>query len=459
MNSMLRLSPLLVFLGGCGGANVWGPGGEGGGGGTVVQDGREGTIVDDDFCPAGGPLVDVPDMGGEIEVDRCTGEVAERVFGHAICSCADTNVAGYLTTRSFDSDVDPEALSESGGPVGVNGQYLTGGYADVGGTFVVAGAQSLTFAGYVRAGGDLEVGGDVTAAGYINVLRDAWFAGDVLVPGYTEVARDLYQPPGKSMLTVLDVGGERHDQSFAVEPPCPCGPADVIDIGAMVEAARLDNDNAAVGLDPGALANVVGIGVEIELPCGRFYLDSVGGLGGITLRMDGHTALFVGGDVDAVGALDVELGPEGELDLFIAGNLVTIGAGSFGDRSRPSATRVYIGGAGDVVLVGASEFVGNVYAPRSRITSVGAAFVYGSIFGQTIDIPGALIVSYDLDILEVGEDCGQPDAEPGDCDRCDSSCPGNRACVDGACVDCRTDADCCEPLVCWPDGTCGPLMF
>jgi hypothetical protein len=425
----------------------------------VVQDGREGTIIDDDFCPEGGPLVDLPDLGGEVEVDRCTGEVAERVFGHAICSCADTNVAGYLTTRSFDSDVDPEALLDSGGPVGVNGQYLSGGYADVGGTFSIAGEQSLTFAGYVRAGGDLSIGGDVTAVGYIDVRRDARLAGDVVVPGYTEVARDLYQPAGRSMFTVLNVHGQSFTQDVVVDPPCPCDPSDVIDIAWMVEDGRLDNDNAEIGLDPMALANVVGIGVEIELPCGRFYVDSVGGLGIITLRLEGHTALFVGGDVNALGSLDVVLGPEGELDLFIAGDLVSIGAGSFGDRSRPSATRVYIGGAGDVVLVGATEFVGNVYAPSSRITSVGAAFVYGSIFGDTIDIPGALIVNYDLDILEVGEDCGQPDAEPGDCDRCDSSCPGNRACVDGACVDCRSDADCCEPLVCWPDGSCGPLLY
>ena len=52
-----------------------------------------------------------------------------------------------------------------------------------------------------------------------------------------------------------------------------------------------------------------GDGVEIELPCGRYYLTGIGGLGGITLRITGHTVVFVDGDVNAVGALSVEMAP------------------------------------------------------------------------------------------------------------------------------------------------------
>ncbi len=35
---------------------------------------------------------------------------------------------------------------------------------------------------------------------------------------------------------------------------------------------------------------------------------------------------------------------------------------------------------------------------------------------------------------------------------------GAQACVDGTCGDCRTDADCCAPLIC-NAGRCEPLLF
>jgi hypothetical protein len=452
---VISLGIVVGLLSGCGG-NAWdrdvGPGGHDGGtrDGGGDEDGGS-----DDYCETGGPFVEVGDE--EEVVETCAGEVAERVFTNAICSCTDINIAGYLETRSFDSHDDP-SVRESGAPVSVNVTYTTGGYTDVGGTFTVAGERSVNFAGYVNAGGDLRFRGDLSAVGYLEVDRDAWLLGDVTVPGYVRIGRDLHQAPGRRLMAVVSVGGERVTESFTIDLPCRCGAGDVIDVGALVDAARRDNDNARIGLDPAVLNNVMGIGIELELDCGRFYLERIGGIGGITLRITGHTAIFVGGDVDAVGALDVELGPEGELDLFIAGNLVTIGAGSFGSTDRPAMSRVYVGGEGDVVLVGAAEFVGNVYAPRSRITAIGAAFVYGSLFGHLIEMPGALMVRYDRHILDVGEDCGEED-DPDTCDRCDNECPGNRACVDNVCIDCRTDADCCEPLVCWPDGSCGPLMI
>lgn len=455
---------LLCAISGCSAGSVPagsgsspGPGGGPGEPGTPTGE-RPGPSESADGCPPGGPIVDIPDLRGTVTVDACTGAVAERVFGNAICSCGDTTVAGFLHTRSFDSaDGDPAVLDDSGGPVGVNRTYVTSGYADVGGTFVVAGADSLAFAGFLRAGGDLRLGGDAEAAGYIDVARDAWLAGDVTVPGYVAIHRDLHQPAGRSMLTVLDVAGETRSEPFTVAPPCPCAPSEIIDVRRVVADARGANDNAAIGLDPGALANVVGVGVEIELPCGRFYLDAIGGLGGITLRLDGHTAIFVDGDVEAIGALDVVLGPRGELDLFIAGDLKTIGAGSFGDRRRPAASRIYVDGDGEVALTGAAEFVGNLYAPGSRITSIGAAFVHGSIFGREIEIPGALSVVYDRQILEVGDDCGDPDDG---CDEpCDRDCPGGLTCVEGGCGECRSDDDCCAPDVCLPDGTCGSLLI
>ena len=39
-------------------------------------------------------------------------------------------------------------------------------------------------------------------------------------------------------------------------------------------------------------------------------------------------------------------GPGAELDLFVKGNLFLTGKMSFGDKARPAATRIYVGGSG-----------------------------------------------------------------------------------------------------------------
>jgi hypothetical protein len=38
-------------------------------------------------------------------------------------------------------------------------------------------------------------------------------------------------------------------------------------------------------------------------------------------------------------------------------------------------------------------------------------------------------------------------------------CPDRRACIGGECASCTSDTDCCPPLVCYPDGTCGSLLI
>lgn len=102
-----------------------------------------------------------------------------------------------------------------------------------------------------------------------------------------------------------------------------------------------------------------------------------------------------------------------------------------------------MGGTGDVTIVGADGFVGNVYAPHARITAVGATTVYGSLFGREIDMPGYLDVRYDRSILDVDEDC--PETDTG-CETCGGTgCADHTACIAGECTDCTTDADCCAP--------------
>ena len=72
--------------------------------------------------------------------------------------------------------------------------------------------------------------------------------------------------------------------------------------------------------------------------------------------------------------------------------------------------------------------------------------LHGSLFAQNIITGGDLDVHYDRSILRAGDDC--PDEPtPTACRRC-GTCRASQGCVGGSCGACRTDADCCEPLVC-----------
>lgn len=192
------------------------------------------------------------------------------------------------------------------------------------------------------------------------------------------------------------------------------------------------------------------------MPCGRYYVNQIGGLGGVTLRIQGRTALFVGGDVWATGLFKVELDPGAELDLFIQDDFVLTGAARFGDRTRPAAMRIYVGGTGDVAVAGYGDFVGNVYAPTANITVAGLGVVHGSLFGKNINAPSALMVHYDESILEVGDDCPEDPPDGDTCKQC-GDCGNGSACVAGTCGECAQDSDCCAPLVC-NRGTCGQIQ-
>ncbi len=439
----------------------------------------------DVFCAGQGPVVDLGDQ--EVVQATCTGQIAERIFTNALCTCENTRLAGYLKTRGFDSrDGAFDANQDVGGgaAVGMNGAYEIGaGFTDVGGSLSIAGAQALNFIGYLRTAGDLRLGGDVLVPGYVEVGRDAWLAGN-LTSGPFRVGRDLHYAAQLFALPLL-VDGASLGEPVQIRPPCPC--QRLLDVEGIVDQTRAVNDNALVGLQPGALKQVVGR-VEIELPCGRYYVDEISGIGGIDVRITGRVALMVGGPVAAAGRLDFDLAPDAELDLFIAGDLGLIGAASFGDRDRPAATRVYVGGSNDIVLIGASDFVGNVYAPRAKLTAPGYVAAYGSFFVKSIDFAGYANVVYDRAITDL--DCpgeedpppddhpgggpgGGPDAGPGDVPGPDDGpppggglgAPCSDACLDCAdglscdgdrCRACRGDLDCCSQLICL-GGECVPL--
>lgn len=449
--------------------------------GAVVADGSTPPVdgPHDAFCSGKGPVIQVPvSSGSSSSGDVCTGTIARRVFKNAICTCDDVWFAGYLDTGSFSSSDDGEdVVRKQGGAVGINGSLSAGSYIDVGGSFRIQGNTNVedTFklsdptlaGGWVNVAGDLESANPMALAGLLTVARDARFASSALFLGVAAIGGTLTLPPGSWLPAVASA---YKAEQLKLEPPCPCEPEEIIDVGAIVAQGKLKNDNhnPAVKLDPGALSNL-GFAQRITLPCGRFYLDSIGGIGAVTVRVTGRTALFVGGNVSTVGAFNIELGPDAELDLFIAGNLTQVGFSPLGDRRRPANVRIFVGGEGDITLVGYEPINANIYAPRSRLYSPGHIAARGSLFVRSLHAQGYVKVAYDTDILTRGDDeaclppASEPDAgtpeEPECKSVCDEACGSVATCVDGSCQRCETDADCCAPLVCYENGRCGALVL
>jgi len=208
----LALSGLALAVG-CGtsaGTNAAGSGNDGGllfvdeaGISGIWEDGSfVATAADGGFCSGSGPIVVVGDSEGGTTTSQCTGQIAEEIFKSALCTCQDVNLQGYLRTRGFSSASGAVDAGTNGAPVGINGNYVipalavNAGFTDVGGSFAVAGADSLAFAGDFTVNGDFHAASSLTLAGYTPIAGSAW----------TARAGALAAWPGLTALNVRDLG-------------------------------------------------------------------------------------------------------------------------------------------------------------------------------------------------------------------------------------------------------------
>ncbi len=477
--------------------------GNGEGDGGASDDGADAAVEADGgvsyeaFCSGQGPVIKVP-VGASDELtggtgDVCTGTIARKVFKNALCACESGYFAGYLQTADYVENDDGSISWRSGGSVGINGGYYAGSYTQVGGDLRIFGApRNAEFSGHlqnwvagdVEVWGDLEIASDIVMAGLLTVAEDAR-VNKMTLMGLSAVQGTLTTPPYTwplDPITTLGLNlndftyGGRKQEVLELNPPCACGAKNQLDVAAIVAEAETNNDNAnpAVNLDPFAFSKLdLTVGAaRITLPCGRFYLDSITGVGAVQLRITGRTALFVRGDVGTVGAFDVELvGPGAELDLFVGGNFVQTGYSPFGDPNRPEDIRVFVAGSQTIVLTGYSPFSGNLYAPNANIDIKGFLDMNGALFAKNFHADGYVKINYDSAILDQGDDeaCHPPapppppdepppaEPPPPECvDACDESCSSATTCVSGTCKPCSNDSDCCAPLICYEElGRCG----
>jgi hypothetical protein len=386
----------------------------------------------------------------------CTGRLASSLFSSALCVCNNLQLPNNLTTRGFDSSKGPyqagTAADNSGAAVGINGTYLsTASAVDVAGSLTVAGPPALQFLGNLLVRGDLRMGGNVTVTGLASVTRNAWLAGNFTGLGIFTVGGRLVHAGVVSATLLTPPPGGNQQQAVSVSPPCPCETSDLLDIAGLVANAQRDNDNNS--LAPDVLASISG-NREWTAPCGRIYLSQIVGTGDVLVHVNGTSALFIDGSINLKGSLTFQPAGGAELDVFVKQDLSVQGTLSLTDQRRPAAGRISVGGSQPIALT--TPFVGNLYAPRARVTASTALDVWGAIFASDFQGSSSANFFFDRDIVAVGTNCTAPLPPAGLCTQCEW-CTGGTACVGGVCTLCQSDSDCCGQSAC-ENHTCVPLI-
>ena len=156
---------------------------------------------------------------------------------------------------------------------------------------------------------------------------------------------------------------------------------------------------------------------ELHLATGSYYVTSAEVVGKTTFAIEGNVSIFVDGSLASVGSAQWKLAPGASLDLFVSGNVLSVGDLSAGDEAAPGSFRLYVGGDNTTTVsaVGSTAFFGSVYAPRATISYVGDARIVGSIFARNIEGVGSLTIEYG-DPLTTPQSCAQPpgEAQPDD---------------------------------------------
>ncbi|MCA9666410.1 MAG: hypothetical protein KC503_12505, partial [Myxococcales bacterium] len=171
-----------------------------------------------------------------------------------------------------------------------------------------------------------------------------------------------------------------------------CG-SDGLDVAAEVAAARASNDNASAGL---AARPELFAKPRLVLNSGRYYFASAAGLGNAHILANGAVRIYVDGDMQFVGNERFQMTEGSTVDVYVAGNVASVGNVEVGQRYHPAAFRLYVGGRDTVTIrhLGNKRFRGAIYAPRANIEVAGNVTFEGALFANTISNAGNLILTF-----------------------------------------------------------------
>ncbi len=382
-------------------------------------------------------------QGDDDSGDECIPGDSGWVFDHAVCLCGDLDTVGNGLTTKVRGTSGSWLGGQSLAHVGVNGQvdtmgnFIIGGLLDIGST--------LTTRANLIVDGDLFAGGDANLLGNTILGDNAFFGaklsgrGNMHVPGSIHVAGSMSYVGNMICDDVLT------GMAFVAHSPCPCEPADLLDVAGMVAAQR----GAEAIVLPTEFGNH-----SITLDSGNYYTDQPGLLAGNTIiQINGLVRIFIEADIETIGNSIFKLGPDGDLEIYVAGSVHTMGnfllgtPFSFLADARP--IRLYIGGSGtvDLELEGNTILNAAVYAPQADLSFRGNLIVSGALFLNSLKGWGNVQVSYDSSLAGSGDcepgDDGDDGQEPGD-DGDDGQEPGDDG-DDGEEPSCDPSDDTCHP--------------
>lgn len=303
-----------------------------------------------------------------------------RGFHYALCSCDDLrNTTGGIVVDGFDSRRGPYGAGALSGSVAANGPLNASAGASIGGSLVVGG--SVPLGGPLSVGGNFWVGGHLVLGDApalpvgVTVGGDAWLAGDVRVSSFAAAGTVTLAEAAQYELD----GGTYTRGPVAIPAPCACD--DALDRNAIIEAARRDNDNGAIGFAPAQELRAESAPLELNLPCGRYYVDNIYGAHAITLRIVGRVALYIGDRIllDPGVPLTIALEGDGELDVFARNGITANGPVTIGSPNAPTRVRLYLGNeSNDLYFGGPTMIAGSVYAPTADLVAKDVFELFGA---------------------------------------------------------------------------------
>jgi hypothetical protein len=366
---------------------------------TIVGDGG---AVPGPAC-TGGALPLLLDSAGP---PVCAGELAARVFQHALCACQEITINDSLLADSFDSRAGTYRPGGTAGHVSTNGKLESTGPIDVAGDLTATGDPGIRVSPMLTVSGDVRTPGILDGvAAAVTVGGDADVGGNVTLADLTVTGTLRVPPEATISISGAQFVGALERVPVAVAAPCACGEAERIDVAGMVTAHAGANDNAAIGLDPATLSDFE-VDTTLELPCGRFFLDRVqSNQGNLTLTITGHAALFIGEAITLGRSLTIELAPGGELDLFIADHVNVAGDLRIGAAEQPARARLYVGGAGSINVSATSVLAANLYAPLIDLSFSAGAEIFGAAFVGRLVASGPMRVHHDTSVHDAASTC------------------------------------------------------
>jgi len=318
---------------------------------------------------------------------------APDLLEHAVCVCEDLSQVGELYIKEGPAGI---------GSVGVNGRTRLVATAEAVGDWLAWGGFEATG---TSIGQNLITPKDVEITGEATIGGDAVIGGDLLATGSFGVLGSLKLGGSEDIVGESSIASRAPFEALPAQPPCGCDPATFFDPRIAVAAAKQAMNGDTSFDEVGS--------VDLHLATGSYYATAAQLVGDGLFTIEGNVTIFVEGNLSSVGSAHWNVLPGATLDLFVSGDVESVGDLTAGNESSARDFRLYVGG--QAASVGSTTFFGSIYAPNADVSYVGDARIVGSIFAKSLEGTGVLTVEYG-DPLTPPSSCSQP---PGDDDQDD----------------------------------------